>query len=118
MNERIKNGKDVLFDIDWQGTQALREMEPKHLVSVFILPPSTIELEKRLKSRRQDSPEEVKKRMAEANSEITHWAEYDYIIINNNIEKTLEKLKAILISERLKRVRQVGLIDFVRKVLN
>lgn len=118
VEKRIKNGKDVLFDIDWQGTQALREMEPKHLVSVFILPPSTIELGKRLKSRGQDSPEEVKKRMAEANSEITHWAEYDYIIINNNIEKTLEKLKAILISERLKRVRQVGLIDFVRKVLN
>jgi guanylate kinase len=118
VEKRIKNGKDVLFDIDWQGTQALREMEPKHLVSVFILPPSTIELEKRLKSRGQDSPKEVKKRMDEANSEITHWAEYDYIIINNNIEKTLEKLKAILISERLKRVRQVGLIDFVRKVLN
>tara|TARA_B100000029_G_scaffold500601_1_gene572583 strand:+ start:1234 stop:1866 length:633 start_codon:yes stop_codon:yes gene_type:complete len=118
VEKRIKNGKDVLFDIDWQGTQALRELEPKHLVSVFILPPSTIELEKRLKSRGQDSPEEVKKRMAEANSEITHWAEYDYIIINNDIESTLEKLKAILISERLKRVRQVGLIDFVRKVLN
>ena len=114
----ISEGKDVLFDIDWQGTQALREMEPKHLVTVFILPPSTIELEKRLKSRGQDSPEEVKKRMAEANSEITHWAEYDYIIINNEIEKTLEKLKAILVSERLKRLRQVGLIDFVRKVLN
>ncbi|MBF97255.1 MAG: Guanylate kinase [Alphaproteobacteria bacterium MarineAlpha9_Bin4] len=118
VEKRIKNGKDVLFDIDWQGTQALREMEPKHLVSVFILPPSTEELEKRLQSRGQDTLEEVSKRMAEANSEITHWAEYDYIIINNDIEKTLEKLKAILISERLRRVRQVGLIDFVRKVLN
>ena len=118
VEKRIKNGKDVLFDIDWQGTQALREMEPKHLVSVFILPPSTKELEKRLHSRGQDSPEIVKKRMDQANSEITHWAEYDYIIINNDIEKTLEKLKSILISERLRRVRQVGLIDFVRKVLN
>ena len=118
VEKRISDGKDVLFDIDWQGTQALREMEPKHLVSVFILPPSTKELEKRLQSRGQDSPEVVKKRMDEANSEITHWAEYDYIIINNDIEKTLEKLKAILISERLRRVRQVGLIDFVRKVLN
>ena len=116
--ELLSLGKDVLFDIDWQGTQALREMEPKHLVSVFILPPSTEELEKRLQSRGQDTLEEVSKRMAEANSEITHWAEYDYIIINNDIEKTLEKLKAILISERLRRVRQVGLIDFVRKVLN
>ncbi len=118
VESRINNGKDVLFDIDWQGTQALREMEPKHLVSVFILPPSTKELEIRLKSRGQDSDEEVKRRMAEASSEITHWAEYDYIIINYQIEKTLKKLKSILITERLKRVRQIGLIDFVRKLLN
>ncbi len=115
VENRINNGKDVLFDIDWQGTQALREMEPKHLVSVFILPPSTKELEIRLKSRGQDSDEEVKRRMAEANSEITHWAEYDYIIINYEIEKTLKKLKSILISERLKRERQVGLSDFIRR---
>ena len=118
VESRINNGKDVLFDIDWQGTQALREMEPKHLVSVFILPPSTKELEIRLKSRGQDSDDEVKRRMAEANSEITHWAEYDNIIINYEIEKTLKKLKSILITERLKRVRQIGLIDFVRKLLN
>ena len=118
VENRINNGKDVLFDIDWQGTQALREMEPKHLVSVFILPPSTKELEIRLKSRGQDTDEEVKRRMAEANSEITHWAEYDYIIINYEIEKTLKKLKSILITERLKRERQVGLSDFVRRLLN
>ncbi len=118
VENRISNGKDVLFDIDWQGTQALREMEPKNLVSVFILPPSTKDLEIRLKSRGQDSNEEVKRRMAEANSEITHWAEYDYIIINYEIEKTLKKLKSILISERLKRERQVGLSDFVRRLLN
>ena len=118
VENRINNGKDVLFDIDWQGTQALRETEPKHLVSVFILPPSTKELEIRLKSRGQDSDEEVKRRMAEANSEITHWAEYDYIIINYEIEKTLKKLKSILITERLKRERQVGLSDFVRRLLN
>ena len=115
---RIKNGKDILFDIDWQGTQALRELEPKHVVSVFILPPNTKELEKRLHSRGQDTQAEVQRRMNEANSEITHWAEYDYIIINHDIEKTLEKLKSILMSERLKRVRQVGLSDFVRKILN
>ena len=96
----------------------MRELEPKHLVSVFILPPSTQELEKRLQSRGQDSPEEVKKRMSAAHSEITHWAEYDYIIINNDLDLTLEKLKSILITERLKRVRQIGLIDFVRKVSN
>ena len=115
---RINMGKDVLFDIDWQGTQALREMEPKHLVSVFILPPSKKELEFRLRNRGQDTDEEVTRRMAEANSEITHWAEYDYVIINYEIEKTLEKLMSILATERLKRVRQVGLIDFVRKLLN
>ena len=115
---KLNKGKNVLFDIDWQGTQALRELEPKHLVSVFILPPSTEELERRLRNRGQDSAKEVKKRMAEANSEITHWAEYDYIIINRDIGKTLEKLKSILQAERLKRVRQVGLIDFVRKVLD
>ena len=118
VENRIKDGKDVLFDIDWQGTQALREQEPKHLVSIFILPPSTKELEKRLFSRGQDSKKEVDRRMAEANSEITHWAEYDYIIINYDIENTLNKLKSILIAERLKRGRQIGLIDFVRKVLN
>ena len=118
VENRINKGKDVLFDIDWQGTQALREMEPKHLVSVFILPPSKKELEIRLKNRGQDTNQEVKKRMSEANSEITHWAEYDYIIINYEIDKTLEKLKSILITERLKRVRQVGLIDFVRKLLD
>ncbi len=100
------------------GAHAIGESEPKHLVSVFILPPSTAELERRLKTRGQDSVKEVKRRMSEAHSEITHWAEYDYIIINNNVDKTLEKLKSILNSERLKRERQIGLIDFVREVLN
>ncbi|MBJ56981.1 MAG: hypothetical protein CMP24_01910 [Rickettsiales bacterium] len=111
-------GKDILFDIDWQGTQALKEKEPKHLVSVFILPPSTKELELRLKKRGQDSKEEVNKRMSEANSEITHWPEYDYIIINDNLEQTLKNLKSILDAERLKRIRQVGLNDFVRRILS
>ena len=111
-------GKDILFDIDWQGTQALKEKEPKHLVSVFILPPSTKELELRLKKRGQDSKEEVNRRMSEANSEITHWPEYDYIIINDNLEQTLKNLKSILDAERLKRIRQVGLNDFVRRILS
>ena len=114
--KKIKLGKDILFDIDWQGTQALKEKEPKHLVSVFILPPSTKELEKRLLNRGQDSKEEVKKRMAEANSEITHWPEYDYVIVNDDIKETLKKLKSILNAERLKRNRQTGLTDFVRKI--
>ena len=97
--------------------QELKEKESKHLVSVFILPPSTIELEKRLLNRAQDSKEEVKKRMSEATSEMTHWAEYDYVIINDVLEQTLQKLIAILTAERLKRKRQTGLNNFVRKVI-
>ena len=116
--KEIKAGKDFIFDIDWQGTQELKEKEPKHLVSVFILPPSTAELEKRLIKRGQDSVEEVKKRMSEAVAEITHWAEYDYVIINDDLEKTLKKLKGILETERLKRERQTGLINFIREVIN
>ena len=115
---KLKEGKDILFDIDWQGTQELKEKESKNLVSVFILPPSTKELEKRLLKRAQDSRQEVKKRMDEASSEITHWAEYDYVIINDNLEETLSKLKAILVAERLKRARQTGLNNFVRKVIS
>ena len=115
--QKLKEGKDILFDIDWQGTQELKEKERKNLVSVFILPPSTKELEKRLLKRAQDSRKEVKKRMDEASAEITHWAEYDYVIINDNLEETLSKLKSILVAERLKRVRQTGLNNFVRKVI-
>ena len=115
--DKIYNGIDVLFDIDWQGTQELKEKESKHLVSVFILPPSTKELEKRLLNRAQDSKDVVKKRMSEATSEMTHWAEYDYVIINDNLEQTLQKLIAILTAERLKRKRQTGLNSFVRKVI-
>ena len=115
--EKLDKGKDILFDIDWQGTQELKEKESKHLVSVFVLPPSTIELEKRLLNRAQDSKEVVKKRMSEATSEMTHWAEYDYVIINDDLEQTLQKLIAILTAERLKRKRQTGLNNFVRKVI-
>ena len=114
--KKLRSGIDVLFDIDWQGTQALKEKELKKIVSVFILPPSKKDLEKRLISRGQDSDKEVKKRMAEANSEITHWPEYDYVIVNDDIKETLKKLKSILNAERLKRNRQTGLTDFVRKI--
>tara|TARA_Y100001935_G_C17274106_1_gene493653 strand:+ start:246 stop:878 length:633 start_codon:yes stop_codon:yes gene_type:complete len=116
--KKLRSGIDVLFDIDWQGTQALKEKELKKIVSVFILPPSKKDLEKRLISRGQDSDKEVKKRMAEANSEITHWPEYDYVIVNDDIKETLKKLKSILNAERLKRNRQTGLTDFVRKITN
>ena len=115
--EKLEKGRDILFDIDWQGTQELKEKESEHLVSVFVLPPSTIELEKRLLNRAQDSKEVVKKRMSEATSEMTHWAEYDYVIINDKLEKTLQKLVAIITAERLKRRRQTGLNNFVRKVI-
>ena len=116
--DKLKRGKDILFDIDWQGTQALREKEPKNVVSVFILPPSTNELKKRLIKRAQDSSEEVRLRMKKANSEITHWPEYDYVIINENIKDSLHKLKSILYAERLKRNRQTGLNDLVREILS
>ena len=89
---KLEKGKDILFDIDWQGTQELKEKESKHLVSVFVLPPSTIELEKRLLNRAQDSKEEVKKRMSEATSEMTHWAEYDYVIINDDFRTNFAKV--------------------------
>jgi guanylate kinase len=107
-------GKDVLFDIDWQGTQQLKEHARDDLVTVFILPPSMRELERRLKSRAQDSAEEVARRMAKAADEMSHWAEYDYIIVNLDLKRSLERVQAILQAERLKRERQVGLNDFVK----
>lgn len=110
----LSAGQDMLFDIDWQGTQQLVERAPEDLVSVFILPPSTDDLERRLISRAQDSPEVVARRMAKAADEMSHWAEYDYVIVNHEISSSLAQLRAILQAERLKRRRQVGLSDFVR----
>jgi guanylate kinase len=110
----LKAGRDVLFDIDWQGTQQLQEKGRADLVTVFILPPSTRDLEKRLKTRAQDSPDIVAKRMAKAADEMSHYAEYDYTIINRDIATSLMELKAILTAERLKRERQLGLVDFVK----
>ena len=109
----LRDGKDVLFDIDWQGTQQLNQRVGSDLVRVFILPPSKDELLKRLKTRAQDSDEVVTKRMAKANSEISHWAEYDYVIINDDLEKAEAELFTILSAERMKRARQSGLSDFV-----
>jgi guanylate kinase len=107
-------GQDVLFDIDWQGTQQLRETAREDLVSVFILPPSTRELERRLKARAQDSAEIVAQRMNKAADEMSHWPEYDYIIVNNDIRASVAQVEAILTAERLRRERQIGLGDFVR----
>jgi guanylate kinase len=109
----LAEGRDVLFDIDWQGTQQLAEKAREDLVSVFILPPSTRELERRLQSRAQDSAAEVSRRMAKAADEMSHWAEYDYIIVNTDIESSVRRVQAILEAERLRRERQVGLHDFV-----
>ena len=108
------DGRDVLFDIDWQGTQQLKEKAGSDLVTVFILPPSTRDLERRLITRAQDSMEVVQKRMAKAADEMSHWAEYDYQIINRDIATSLMELKSILTAERLKRERQVGLSAFVK----
>jgi guanylate kinase len=110
----LKAGRDVLFDIDWQGTQQLQEKGRDDLVTVFILPPSTRDLEKRLRTRAQDSPDIVANRMAKASDEMSHYAEYDYTIINRDIATSLMELKSILTAERLKRERQLGLVDFVK----
>lgn len=116
VSEQISRGTDVLFDIDWQGTQQLKSKAPADLVSVFILPPSMAELERRLKTRAQDSDEVVKKRMGKAANEISHWMEYDYVLINHDLDETLEKIDAILKAERLKRVRQEGLKGFIESL--
>ena len=107
-------GRDVLFDIDWQGTQQLKEKGRDDLVTVFILPPSTRDLERRLITRAQDSPDTVARRMAKAADEMSHWAEYEYAIINRDIATSLNQLKSILTAERLKRERQLGLSGFVK----
>jgi guanylate kinase len=107
-------GQDVLFDIDWQGTQQLREKARADVVSVFILPPSAVDLEKRLHSRAQDSQEVIRKRMSRASHEMSHWAEYDYIVINRDIDEAFAEVQSILKAERLKRERRVGLTTFVR----
>lgn len=109
----ISKGTDVLFDIDWQGTQQLRAKSAADLVSVFILPPSMEELERRLRNRAQDSDEVVAARMSKAEAEISHWAEYDYVLINHDLDETLDKIDAILKAERLKRARQEGLPEFI-----
>ncbi|WP_085932658.1 guanylate kinase [Enhydrobacter aerosaccus] len=110
----LSQGRDVLFDIDWQGTQQLSEKGREDLVRVFILPPSTRDLERRLITRAQDAPDIVAQRMAKAADEMSHWPEYDYVIINRDIATSLTQLKSILTAERLKRERQYGLSDFVK----
>ena len=107
-------GRDVLFDIDWQGTQQLREKGRDDLVSVFVLPPTIPDLEARLRTRAQDADDVIRARMAKAANEMSHWAEYDYVVINRDVWRAFEDVCAILAAERLKRERQTGLSAFVR----
>jgi len=112
----LSSGRDVLFDIDWQGTQQLREKARADVVSVFILPPSAADLERRLHSRAQDSDDVIRGRMDRAAHELSHWAEYDYIVINQNVDEAFAEVHSILKAERLKRERRTGLTAFVREL--
>ncbi|MEO0619522.1 MAG: guanylate kinase [Pseudomonadota bacterium] len=112
----LEAGRDVLFDIDWQGAQQLREAQREDVVSVFILPPSIATLEERLVKRAQDSAETVAARMARASEEISHWSEYDYVIVNEEVERSLHALRGVLVAERHRRDRQTGLVNFVNTI--
>ena len=114
VQQSLEAGQDVLFDIDWQGTQQLAESARDDLVSVFILPPSIAELERRLKRRAQDSDDVVASRMAKASDEMSHYFEYDYVVVNHDVDRSVQQVEAILHAERLKRRRQIGLGDFVK----
>ncbi len=113
VEKELARGRDVLFDIDWQGTQQLAANARPDLVSIFVLPPSMKELARRLRARAQDSEDVVKRRMARASDEMSHWPEYDYAIVNIDVSDSLSKVKAILTAERLRRYRQTGLVEFV-----
>lgn len=116
--DALEQGRDVLFDIDWQGAQQLTQAASDDLVKIFILPPSLRELEKRLRSRAQDSDETIAKRMSKSEAEISHWAEYDYVIVNDDVEPALAKLQSIVDAERLKRRRQPWISGFVKGLID
>ena len=113
----LAKGRDALFDVDWQGAQSLRDQAPTDVVTVFILPPSGRALERRLKERAQDSPEVVEARMRGASNEIQHWGDYDYVVINNDLDQALAAIRAILAAERLRSSRLTGLKEFVQNLL-
>ncbi|HVU21343.1 MAG TPA: guanylate kinase [Rhizomicrobium sp.] len=113
VDDALVSGRDVLFDIDWQGTQQMKERAREDLVSIFILPPSHAELERRLRERAEDSDDIVAKRMAKAADEISHWPEYDYVIVNRDVDRALMQIKSILEAERARRTRQIGVGEFV-----
>lgn len=117
VEQALQAGRDVMFDIDWQGNRQLKANAPDDVVSIFILPPSLAELESRLVKRGQDSAEVIAKRMAKAVDEISHWGEYDYCVVNISLEDSIAQVKAILHAERLKRERRIGMAAFVADAL-
>ena len=118
VEEALAGGRDVLFDVDWQGAASLREKARSDVVSVFILPPTAADLEQRLKLRAQDSAEIVRRRMLGASNEIQHWEDYDYVVVNYDIEHSVDAVRAILAAERQRRTRLTGLEEFVRNLLS
>jgi guanylate kinase len=116
VDQALASGRDVLFDIDWQGTQQLREKARSDMASIFVLPPSIGELERRLHTRALDDERVIKSRMAKAGDELSHWAEYDYVIVNDDVDQALAKVRLILSAERFKRERQTALSAFVRRL--
>ena len=118
VEDSLAEGKDVIFDIDWQGAQQLTQAASDDLVKIFILPPNMQELEKRLRSRAQDSDDVIAKRMSKSEAEISHWAEYDYVIVNDDVDMAMAELSAIIIAERQKRKRQLWLGPFVKSLVD
>lgn len=117
VDRAVKNGRDILFDVDWQGGQKIRNSAlGKHVLSVFLLPPSIHELERRLLSRQQDAREVIEKRMAESRDEISHWPEYDYVLVNDELDETEEKLKTIITAERMRLSQQPSVVETVRSL--
>ncbi len=117
VESQLKAGRDVLFDVDWQGARRLRELAADDVVGVFILPPSAAELERRLRRRAQDPEQVVAERMSGAADEISHWVNYDYVIVNEDLAASVASVRAILHSERLRRTRQVGVADLVESLI-
>ncbi|MFV0386153.1 guanylate kinase [Paracoccus sp. (in: a-proteobacteria)] len=118
VEQAMRDGRDTLFDVDWQGGQQIRASAlGRHVVSIFVLPPSLPELERRLRARGQDSDQVIAGRMQKSRAEISHWAEYDYVLVNDDLDATEARLRAILTAERLRRDRQVELGDFVKHLM-
>lgn len=117
VEEAMADGRDMLFDIDWQGAEQLHEKMRAHIVSIFILPPSMAELKKRLKRRAEDSEDVIQRRLANAREEIRHWLDYDYVVVNDDLDRAYTAVRSIIWAERLRRDRRPGLADFVDKLL-